>query len=202
MILTIGHSDLGASAFVRLLKIHEIDVVLDVRSSPFSRRAPQYNRPELAKLLEPASISYAFAGRSLGGRPSDPTLYVSGRVSYARLARSGPFIASIKRIVKLMSQCRIGILCAERDPIECHRFLLIGRALTIRNIDVQHILHDGDLESHFVGEDRLLRATRQNAKAVSEDRGEVLARAYALQESRFAFREPTREADQAHQLSF
>jgi uncharacterized protein (DUF488 family) len=201
LVFTIGHSDLGEAYFLRLLRINEIDLILDVRSSPYSRRAPQYNRAALAQSLEAARVSYTFAGKSLGGRPPDPSLYVSGQVSYPRVASSHAFLQSLRRLARILPHNRIALLCAERDPLECHRFLLIGRALAIRGVNVEHILSDGSLESHTQGESRLVRLTGLSETSSAGNSDETLTRAYAVQESRFAFREPPRTATKDWQLS-
>jgi uncharacterized protein (DUF488 family) len=201
-VFSIGHSDLGEAYFLRLLRINEIDLILDVRSAPYSRRAPQYNRSALARSLELARIAYVFAGKSLGGRPPDPTLYVSGRVNYPRVASSRIFVQGLRRLSRLLAQHRVALLCSERDPLECHRFLLIGRALTIRGVNVEHILSDGSLESQPQGESRLVEMAGLTETISLDNSREILARAYALQESRFAFREPQRADSEDWQLSF
>jgi uncharacterized protein (DUF488 family) len=201
-VFTIGHSDLDAPYFLRLLRINEIDLILDVRSAPYSRRAPQYNRSALAQSLESAHVGYAFAGKSLGGRPPDPTLYVSGRVSYPRVAGSQVFIQGLRRLSRLVVQYRIALLCSERDPLECHRFLLIGRALTIRGVNVEHILSDGSVESQAQGESRLIKLVGLTEPSSFDNSREILARAYAMQESRYAFRESQQADSEDRQLSF
>ena len=187
-ILTIGHSALSEGHFLALLQKFSVELVVDVRSSPHSRHAPQYNRPNLAEWLREGGISYSFAGKSLGGRPDDPTLYESGRVSYTKMARAKSFISSLRRLVALTVTTRVALLCAEADPIQCHRFLLIGRALTQKAIETQHILGNGSLEPHEVGEKRLLHTAGLIQPELFDPRGEAIEKAYDFQESRVAFR--------------
>src|SRR5207247_4472917 len=125
-IYTIGHSTTPEDKFVTWLKARDIDVLLDVRSSPFSRHAPQFNRPALADWLASAGVKYVFGGRSLGGRPTDQALYEFGRVSYKRMSKTTEFLAGLKRLVLLARTHSVALLCAEAEPLECHRFLLVS----------------------------------------------------------------------------
>jgi uncharacterized protein (DUF488 family) len=189
-IFTIGHSLHAQGMFSSLLRQHHIDVLLDVRSSPFSRRSPQFNRQHLKTWLNGLGIRYSFGGRTLGGRPEDPSLYVRGQASYERMAAIDSFIASLRRIAIAARTTRVVLLCAEADPIECHRFLLVGRCLHARGFDLRHILSNGRLESHSQAEQRMMAVNGlQQADAFSEG-GDSLATAYERQAARFAFVQP------------
>ena len=159
-IFTIGHSNHTSEAFLHLLMRHNIDEVVDVRSSPYSRYASQFNKEALARLLsEPphGPIDYAYSGQDLGGRPSDPTCYhPDGRVNYDRLADTDAFDVALRRLVHNADERRIALMCSEKEPLTCHRALLIARALTERGVDVRHILADGSLEPHIETMDRLI----------------------------------------------
>lgn len=186
-VFTIGHSLHPAESFADLLRRHDIEVVLDVRSTPGSSRAPQFGQEHLRQYLGRVGITYSYAGRALGGRPSDPSLYESGRVSYRRMAQSAVFGRAIRRIVAAARTHRVAIMCAEADPIECHRFLLIGRVLHERLIDVRHILATAAIETHAEGEMRLLEAVGLAQQSLFSDTASARGEAYALQEAKVAF---------------
>ena len=187
-ILTFGHSDHSPERFRVLLQTQNIEVVLDVRSSPYSGRARQFNRPNMAQWLAAAGIRYLFAGRSLGGRPAEPSLYEHGRASYERMGQTTEFLSALRRIVAFSRHARCVLVCAEAEPLECHRFLLIGRVLSSRSVDVRHMLANGAVESHQAAEGRLIRLSGVAQSELFGAYGDALARAYALQEARVAFR--------------
>lgn len=148
MIYTIGHSKHPAERFIELLRQHDIGVLADVRSMPFSRFNPQFNRERLAAALRAAAIQYVFLGQELGARPREREFYDGERVSYARLARSEPFRRGVERVMADSREHRIALMCAEKDPLHCHRALLISPALERAGLPVAHILADGSLEPH------------------------------------------------------
>lgn len=155
-VLTIGHSNHPADVFVRLLGEHAVTVLVDVRSTPYSRYHPQFNRPTLARTLDGAGIEYVSLGDALGGRPADPGLYEGGHVRYERVARTAAFRAAVEQVAERARRDRPALMCAERDPLACHRTLLVAPALEERGAAVTHILADGALETHDDTMDRLL----------------------------------------------
>lgn len=186
-VYTVGHSTHTMEDFVGLLRMHEITAVADVRSSPYSRYASQFNRNNLENELEGNDIRYVFLGRELGARPDDPRVYIGGRVSFARLSRSELFQSGLDRVLRGSEQYRIALLCAEKDPIDCHRTILVSAALVTKGVKVIHILSDGQLETH---EDAMLRLLGilhmpQNDLFISRDQlvGEALLR----QEERISY---------------
>jgi uncharacterized protein (DUF488 family) len=145
-LLTIGHSNHTIDAFIAVAKAAEIEVIADVRSSPYSRFAPQFNLREFRHSLGAAGIQYVPIPE-LGGRPSDPVYYdPDGYVSYVRLSGSGDFLGGIDRLSEGMVRYRVAVLCGEEDPIDCHRRLLVGRVLANRGVDIVHIRGDGRFE--------------------------------------------------------
>ncbi|MCC7054867.1 MAG: DUF488 domain-containing protein [Gemmatimonadaceae bacterium] len=192
-IYSIGHSLHRIEHFTALLHRHSVDVVLDVRSSPYSRRAPQFNRQSLQQSLAAAGIKYSFGGLSLGGRPSDRAVYVGNQVDYELVAQTVSFINGVRRVGRAARHASIALLCAESDPLECHRFLLIGRALHVMGFDVQHILANGNLESHSAGEQRLLAAAGLEQIDVFSSVDDSFKLAYKRQAQRFAFAGPMPE---------
>lgn len=155
-VLTIGHSTHALEALVALLQRHGVGAVADVRSVPYSRFNPDFNREPLARSLAEYRIAYVFLGRELGGRPDDLSCYDSGRVSYQRVGATPWFRGGLDRVVRGAARRRIVLMCAEREPLECHRTLLVAPALVARGVPVGHILGDGGLETHASAMDRLL----------------------------------------------
>jgi uncharacterized protein (DUF488 family) len=147
MIFTIGHSNHAQARFAALLKAENITALADVRSVPHSRWASQFNKDALAKSLAGEDIAYVFLGQELGGRPKDAALLRHGKPDYAAMARSEPFRAGIARVLEGARTYRIALMCAERDPIDCHRFLLVARELAALGASVCHILASGDVET-------------------------------------------------------
>ena len=89
-VFTIGHSNHSLEHFIELLRAHEVDEVVDVRSAPYSRYAPHFNRDELEDALEKVGVDYLFMGDELGGRPADRSCYDdTGRVVYDKVAERG-----------------------------------------------------------------------------------------------------------------
>ena len=155
-ILTIGHSTHALEAFVTLLQRKCVTVAADVRAVPYSRFNPQFNREPLADSLAEHGIKYLFLGRELGGRSDDPSCYDNGRICYNRLGGTQSFQDGIDRAVRGAANHRIALMCAEKEPLECHRALLVAPALEARGVPVSHILADGALETHADAMYRLL----------------------------------------------
>ena len=154
---TIGHSNHATEVFLRLLLNHRVEQVVDVRSSPHSRFNPQFNRRRLKAALEEAGLGYEFMGEGLGGRPADPRCYdAEGRVQYGRLAETEAFKAGIRHVIRRVRDHRIALMCSEKEPLHCHRTLLIARELMGLDFGVTHILPDGGSEDHSAAMDRLL----------------------------------------------
>ena len=182
---TIGHSNHPIEAFVGLLAEHRIDAVADVRSVPYSRRHPQFRRDDLARSLGAADVRYVFLGDELGARTRDPACLRDGRVDYELVAQTERFARGLARVLDGAARYRIALLCAEREPLDCHRTLLVARRLAERGARVRHVLADGDLEEHTETERRLLTATgRGGAPLYPEAAREELAEAYRLRAQR------------------
>ena len=156
-ILTIGHSNLELADFLAVLVQHTVKALCDVRSRPGSFRFPQFNREPLEAGLASVNIRYEFLGDTLGGRPSDPRVYhEDGRVDYAARRRAPDFSAGLDRAIALFRDQIVALMCAEEDPLQCHRFLMIGPALIERGITLIHVRRGGSIESQCDAEDRLL----------------------------------------------
>jgi len=146
VIYTIGHSNVEPHEIVELLRSYGVEAVLDVRSSPYSRHAPQFNRETLAEELELAGIHYVYGGNHLGGRPKDPSCYDphdEERVLYEEVEKKDWYLRGIEGLIQFVSEGSTAVMCAEEDPSHCHRHLLIAQTLLDRDIEVQHIRHKG-----------------------------------------------------------
>ena len=163
-VFTIGHSNHPLDGFLALLLQHGITALADVRSAPHSRRHPHFNRKALAAALETRGIDYVFLGGELGGRPRDPALYEHGRVSYERVLRTEPFQAGIGRVLRGATRHSIALMCAEREPLDCHRTLLVARVLDLRGLKIRHIHADGRVERHADAMDRLVEKFNLHAE--------------------------------------
>src|SRR5262245_50605719 len=142
--------------FLGLLRPHVVTTIADVRSVPHSRFAPQFSKAPLRDALKAEGIKYVFLGRELGARSTDPACYDNGKVQYDRLAETDLFRTGLKRLMHGSSFESVAILCTEKDPLDCHRTLLVARALVGRGLVVDHILADGSLESYEDSMRRLL----------------------------------------------
>jgi len=150
-VFTVGHSNHSARKFAELLKRHRIEAVVDARSHPYSRHAPRFNAPSLEDALSKNGIGYLLLGEELGGRPEEEMFYdTEGRVDYALVGRSRPFLDGISRLEQEIRTRTVAVLCSEEDPTQCHRRLLVGRALEELGFTLRHIRGDGSI--HIEGE--------------------------------------------------
>ncbi|MBF0554519.1 MAG: DUF488 domain-containing protein [Nitrospirae bacterium] len=139
---TIGHSDIPTNDFVKLLRTAEIETLVDVRSSPYSRYAPQFNRENLIRALHKTPIRYLYMGGQLGGYPKDAPIYRGKHPDFDLLRRQGFYIEGINRLLEISATCKVAIMCSEEDPYTCHRRALIGFDLHERGVKVIHIRED------------------------------------------------------------
>lgn len=147
-IFSIGHSNQSVEAFLALLQQREIQVLVDVRSRPYSRYVAHFNSAPLAAAVRKAGIKYMFMGKELGGRPDGDEFYDSeGHVLYNRVARAAFFLDGIRRLKEGGRTYRIAIMCSEEDPAACHRHLLISRVLAEQGVNVIHIRGDGHVQT-------------------------------------------------------
>ena len=187
LIFTIGHSNHPTERFVELLRTHGVTAVADVRSAPYSRHQPQFNKDALQRSLKDAGIAYTFLGKELGARSEDRSCYEDGRVQYWRLARTELFRRGIERVRKGAAEYRVAVMCAEKEPLDCHRTLLVGRALEREGVSVAHILADGRLETNHDAMVRLLAVVGLHAKDILQSEQELIEEACKKQEERVAY---------------
>lgn len=188
IIYTIGHSTHSNQKFLSLLAARKITAIADVRSSPFSRHNPQYNCDTLKKTLRSMDIKYVFLGKELGARPKNSAYFEGGQVQYDRIAESDMFQHGLDRVEEGAKVYRIALMCAEKEPLDCHRTILVARALVHRGHDVCHILSDGAAEDHQETINRLVRSLSDSLDLFMSD-DEIESMAYKLREQQIAFTE-------------
>lgn len=157
-LFTLGHSNHTFSRLVELLEDNRVMTLVDVRTAPMSRYNPQFNQPNLEYELPPLDIQYVFAGKYLGGRPSDSACYKSRKlpaegvdylheVDYPEVMKREWFVKGVHRLLELADEQTTAIMCSEEDPAQCHRHHLIAKYLIREHpeVTVLHIRGDGNV---------------------------------------------------------
>lgn len=186
-IYTVGHSTHTIERFLELLERNGVTAIADVRSNPFSRHNPQFNKDLLSADLKRQGIAYVFVGKELGARSDDPSCYEGGKVRYDRLAQTPTFAAGIDRVLAGAERYRIALMCAEKEPLDCHRTLLVSRALEQRGASIVHILSDGSTEAQPQAMSRLLDLVGLPQVDMFRSHDELVAAACELREQKIAY---------------
>ena len=199
-LFTIGHSTTEVEDFLARLSAHRIDVIVDVRSSPFSRRFPQYSKDALRSSLIANGIKYLFLGVQLGARRTENGCYVNGVAEYGLIAQLPAFKEGISRVARGAQDFRVALMCAEHDPLTCHRTILVCRALKEHIPEIRHILRDGAIESMSDAERRLVdeeNTAHDQADffSSSPSQHDPLITAYDKRGGKIAYRSRTEEED-------
>ncbi|WP_424353865.1 DUF488 family protein [Methanobacterium sp. MBAC-LM] len=139
MIYTIGHSNMTQKSFVDILNSFKIEIVVDVRSSPYSKFVSHFNRENIKKSLIENGMRYIFLGDYIGGKPKDKKYYENGEVNYMRVAQSDRYSEGINKIIEMNNEADIVLMCSEEDPYNCHRHNLITQTLVKNGLKVIHI---------------------------------------------------------------
>ena len=189
-VLTVGHSRHSLQELIELLRQHHVTAVADVRSAPYSRFNPQFNREPFSDALETHGIRYVYLGDALGGRSDDPACYEDGRVRYDRVAATEAFKRGLARVLRGAARRRVALMCAEQEPLDCHRTLLVAHALDERGVEVGHIHADGALEPHRQAMDRLLDDQGVPREDLYRTREELVSLAIGRREKRVAYVDP------------
>ena len=199
-VYTIGHSNHSAEVLLRLLKQHAITAVVDVRSVPMSKYNPQFNRDTFATFLRKNEIAYVFLGEELGARPDDPGCYEDGAADFKKMAARPVFEQGMQRLLKGAATHQIALLCAEKEPLDCHRTILVCRHLRRRGAAIKHILADGRVEDHEETERRLIKLAGPEASLFDAGpmASERLEKAYARRSREIAYRRDRKERDRGH----
>ncbi|ELR99339.1 DUF488 family protein [Gloeocapsa sp. PCC 73106] len=192
-IYTIGHSNLSQEQFISLLNQYEIKAIADVRSQPYSRYLPHFSQKQLQQNLLQADIEYLFLGKQLGGRPTHPDCYRNGKVLYDKVAETNDFAEGIATLLNLTK--KTAVMCSEKDPINCHRAILICQHLKNYDREILHILNLGKIETQTDFEARLLKQTRLSNNPLQLSLFEqinptsLLKQAYQYQGEKIAYQE-------------
>jgi uncharacterized protein (DUF488 family) len=192
-IYTVGHSSQSIETFIEQLQQHRVEVVADVRSQPYSARFPHFSRAPLQASLKNAGIDYVFLGRELGARRDEAQCYLDGLASYERIAKLPAFAAGIERLLSGAQKYRVALMCAEQDPLTCHRSILVCHELKKHEASITHICRGGVLEDHQQAEQRLLEeelgsAQQHDMFAPAHGYPERLAQAYASRAGKIGYR--------------
>jgi len=177
-LFTIGHSNVPIERFVALLQQAGVTALVDVRSVPLSRRFPWFSKNNLARALARESIDYLSMGDVFGGRPRDQRLYRDGVADYEAMANEPQYLDGLARLTAEASRSRVCLMCAEREPLDCHRCLLVARSLAERGLAIGHILHDGAIEPHAETEQQLIARADEDCDLFASGQRERLAAAY------------------------
>jgi uncharacterized protein (DUF488 family) len=188
-LFTIGHSGRSLDEFIALLKQYKITALCDVRSMPYSSRNPQFNRELLQQDLKSRSIDYIFLGEELGARSKDPSSYVAGKTLFSKIAELPLFKQGLERIkLGMKNDYVLALMCAEKDPLSCHRSILICRNLRDINIDIRHIIDDNSIETQSDLEQRLVTQLKIYPDLFKDKEPSALVeRAYDIQGDRIAY---------------
>jgi uncharacterized protein (DUF488 family) len=195
VIYTIGHSIHSIEAFISLLKAAGVTAVADVRSAPYSRYQPQFNREVLEKSLHEAEIEYVFLGDELGGRSPNESDFEDGRVVYARLRQRSEFDKGLERVKAGSQKYVLALMCTEKEPLDCHRTLLVAQALTEQGFETSHIHSDSSVETHDAAIQRLLKMHKLDEEDLFRSPNELVSEAILQQEHKIAYTSKTPDTD-------
>lgn len=190
-IYTIGHSNHTIERFIEMLRSTGVTAIADVRSAPQSRFVPHFNKKRLDASLQEAGIAYVFLGDALGARPRNPACYRDGVAEYELIAASEPFLHGLDRVLRGAERYSIALLCKEREPLDCHRTILVARHLAGRGAHILHILTDGSVETHKSVEERLMK--QADGLPLWPD-ADALSEAYRCRGAELAYRLPEAKA--------
>jgi len=189
-LLTIGHSTHSCDRFIEIVKGAGVTAIVDVRSSPFSRYSPHFNRDALSAQLRKQGVHYLFLGRELGARRDERECYVGRQARYDRIAQLPLFRVGVERVLVGCATHIVALMCAEKDPITCHRMVLVSRAARQPGLKIDHVLEDGSIESNTAAENRMLDICKLPTEDLFQTRESLVERAYELQALRIAWQEP------------
>lgn len=185
---TVGYSTHEWPDFLTLLRATRITAIADVRSHP-QARLPQYRQEHLSVALRAEGIAYVFLGGELGARRTERECYVDGRADYGRITELPAFRRGVERLEEGAKRYTIALMCAEREPLDCHRGVLIAPVLKQAGWAVRHLLADGSIEEHQQTEARLVARMGVDPliDALADDK-ELLRRAYQERGAEIAYR--------------
>jgi len=185
---SIGYASHTLAEFFAILKLHRITAIADVRSQPYSR-FPDFNREVLCEKLKAEDIEYVFLGNELGARREEQECYVNGQARYERISELPIFQDGINRLKKGIEKYSIALMCAEKEPLDCHRTILISRYLKNMGFQIKHILADGSVENHIQIEKRLVQRMKLGSDLFEHNLSEeeLIERAYLKRGQEIAY---------------
>jgi uncharacterized protein (DUF488 family) len=186
---TIGYSKYSLESFVNTLAKYGINAIADVRSTPFSRFKSEFNKDCFSEYLNKQGIKYVFLGKECGARFGDRNCYIDGKADYKLIAQHEVFQKGLKRIREGLKKFNVALMCAENDPIYCHRMILICRSLKQFNTPIYHIFNIDKIESQYKAEIRLLKLFNLDQLKLFDSKNDQLMRAYDKQGDKIAFKE-------------
>jgi uncharacterized protein (DUF488 family) len=184
-IYTIGHSNHAIEKFIGLLHQYDIDVVVDIRSAPYSKYSPHFNRELLSVSLKNNQIKYLFLGNELGARPKDKTCYVNHKVSFDKIKQTKAFQDGIQRVLNGAYEYSVALLCSEKDPVTCHRVILVSRVLVDKGATLKHILEDGTILEQAQVEQQLVKRLHLETTFFTTEK-DIIQDAYNIQGEKIA----------------
>jgi uncharacterized protein (DUF488 family) len=189
-LFTIGHSNHSLEHFLELLLGYQVSAIADVRSSPYSKYSPQFNKDELRSALRKANIDYVFLGGELGARQFEDSCHTDGKVMYDRITQLPAFKCGLEKIFQRIEHYRVALMCAESDPIKCHRAILVCRELKkiCPDLEITHILGDGTGERQEMLEERLVNLYKLQPELFGDltSTSGLINKAYDLQAEKIA----------------
>jgi hypothetical protein len=197
-LFTIGHSNHSLDYFIELLLAHRLSTIADVRSSPYSKYSPQFNKDVIESALRDANIEYLFLGRELGAHRSEDGCYIEGQAKYDRIAQLPTFRCGLERVFQEVEHYRVALMCSESDPITCHRTILVCRELKkmCPDLEITHLLGDGKVERQEISEKRLVNLHKLQPELFGDltSMSALIEKAYDLQAEKIAYKKVPVEA--------
>ena len=197
-LFTIGHSNHSLDHFIELLVAYRLSTIIDVRTNPYSKYSPHFNKDVLDSALRNANIDYMFLGRELGAQRSEDDCYIEGQAKYDRIAHLSIFQNGLERVLKEVENNRTALMCSESDPITCHRTILISRELKkiCPDLKITHILADGTEEQQETSEKRLINLHKLQPELFGDltSMSGLIEKAYDLQAEKIAYKKVPIEA--------
>jgi uncharacterized protein (DUF488 family) len=191
-LFTIGHSNHSLDHFLELLLAHQVSAVADVRSIPYSKYSPQFNKDVLESALRDTNIDYMFLGRELGASRTEDSCYIEGQAKYSRIAQLPTFRHGLEKVLQEVELYRIALMCSESDPITCHRTILVCRELKkmCQKLEITHILGDGTGERQEMSEERLVNLHKLQPELFGDltSMSGLIEKAYDLQAEKIAYK--------------
>lgn len=188
-LFTIGYAGHKVHRFTEMLVSNDITILIDVRSNPHSKYNPDYNSKALENHLFNSKIAYVHLGRELGAQRVERECYINGKVDYSLVEELPPFRMGIRKVLKSLENHNVVLMCAEKDPVNCHRTILICHNLRNAGISIKHILHSGKIEENSETEKRLREMLRVEPTLFEGPRGlaDLVEKAYNIQAKKIAY---------------